>query len=97
MNTLKNAWGCFFSDEHLNATILHDYAAQNQTTNSDQQLQTTDESTQTEITVEEIQELMAENLTIKDKLKDKKKLSRQNFVELILLSKENYVLHRLPY
>lgn len=54
----------FFSDEHLNATVLDDYATQNQSTNPDQQLQTTDESTQTEITVEEIKKLMAENLTI---------------------------------
>lgn len=54
----------FFSDKHLNVTALHDYATQNQSTNPDQQLQTTDESTQTEITVEEIKKLMAENLTI---------------------------------
>lgn len=54
----------FFSDEHLNVTALHDYATQNQSTNPDQQLQTTDESTQTEITVEEIKKLMAENQTI---------------------------------
>jgi hypothetical protein len=65
MYFISNTWilwrifGVVFSDEHLNATVLHDYTTENQTTNSDQQVQTTDEPTQTEI-----QELMAENLTI---------------------------------